>query len=261
MAPKLQMPPVRVLPTPAAARALGQLLPDMGGMPGSDSDAITSQHEPGGLAVAGMVNPSIQIMKWGWRVLPEESFFSNAVTPQSPLQFELGSFQVPKSVELWLFDYETSVYRFSGLDPADWIKAEVGRFSGVMGFDLTINSQTRPGNVRFEIDPHNISGQKQMFSNVASGGLATVADFNRAAANSFAATASPGLALFPPSRDRLGPRNGPFTYVIPETMSVALSCVIFRPITSPIACIEGIVAGYLVDRMVSQQIQRETIPR
>lgn len=258
MAGKLAAPPVRVLPLPTAAKALGQFFPSPDGEAAAD---IVSQHEPGGLVVAGLVNPDMQILKRGWRVLPEESFFSALVTPQRPLQFELGSFQVPKATDLWLFDYETSVYRFSGLDPADWIKAEVGRFSGVMGFDLTLNNNQRPGNIKFEIDPHNISGQKAMFSNVPTGGFASIAEFNQAAANSFASTASPGLALFPPSRDRLGPRNGPFCYIVPETTSVALSCVIFRPITSPIATIEGIIAGYLVDRAKSQQIQGETRPR
>lgn len=262
MAPPIKkLPPVRVIPTAQAVAALGQLAPNpfqLGAEPEGD---LVSQHEPGGMVVAGTVNPAVQIMKWGWRVLPEASFFSNLVTPQNPLQFEIGSFQVPRSTDFWLFDHEQSVYRFSGVDPADWIKAEVGRFSGVMGFDLTINNNQRPGNIKFEIDPHVISGQRAIFSPLRTGGLGTAADFNQAAANSFASTASPGQALFPVSRDRLGPRNGPFTYIVPETQTVAISCVIFRPITSPITCIEAIMSGYLVERLTSQRILGETRPR
>ncbi len=225
----------------------------------AEGTELTFQHEPGGLVVAGVVHPAITILKWGWRVLPEESWYSPFVGPQSPIQFELGAFQVPDNSDLWLFDFECSVYRFSGLDPADWVKAENGRFSGMMAFDLAFNN-TRLGNVRWELDPHAIQLQRDVFA-VPYNQLQPASAFNKNAANSFAATASQGLALFPPGVDRLGPRNGPFAYISSEGVRVALSTVIWRRLTSPVACVEGVIAGYILPRQLSQQLLAEISPR
>lgn len=259
------LPPFRVLPAGRALQALGAnpdavRSPSPGELSAPSGGEIVYQHQPGTDVVSGLVHPALQIMQWGWRALPEESMFSNFVTPGTPMQFQLGSFAVPRNTELWLFEFETNIYRFSGIDPMDWIRAEIGRYNGMMGFDFDVNGR-RPGNVKWELDPHAITGQKQSFDVPIGTGPANLAQFNRAAVNSFAATSGQGTALFPPGRMRLGPSNGPFCYVCQETSHVSLSCVIWRPLTSPIACIEGVVMGYLVDRLTSQRIQMEVSPR
>lgn len=214
---------------------------------------------PGGLVNMGLVHPSVQILKRSWRVLPVDSFYDASVSPQSPIQFEIGSYQVPNSMDLWLFDYEASVYRFSGIDPLDWVRAEDGRFNGSIAFDLQINN-TRPGNIAFELQPHASTLQRSAFDPPI-GSPAGVDQFARANANQFGAAASQGTSLFAPGRDRMGPRNGPFCYLAKETSFISLSAVVWRTVTSPIACLEGVIAGYLVPRGLSDQLQQELTPR
>lgn len=214
-------------------------------------------HEPGGDIVSGFVHPAFTIFERVYRVLPEEGFYSAGVSSTRPIQFELGSFAVPSSMHLWLFDYEFSVYRQSGIDPGDIVKAEDGRFSGFMGFDVQLNSR-RDANIAYELDPHAIQLQRTAFSGA---GPASADQFNRAQANSFAANASAGTSLLPVRPQRMGARDVPFTFIVWADTRVALSCVIFRQVTTPIAAIEGRIGGYLIEDQASSALVNRLRPR
>jgi len=240
------------LPAPAGPESQGQ----ESGPPGLDMEP-GYVHEPGGDWLNGLLHPQINIFEELYRVLPDDSWFQPSVTPTSPVQFELGSFTVPQSQQLWIYDYEFSVYRMSGSDPGDYVKAEAGRFAGQMGFDVTINGR-RLSHLLYQLDPNPVPVTRQSFNPQ---GQANQADFSRAAVGSFASTASPGLSLLPVRRAVQGAENAPFTLIARQGDRVALSCVIFRRILSPIATIEARHGGFLLQTNLAETLINRLRPR
>lgn len=228
------------------------------GVPGMGR-APALQHQPGGRVVQDLLHPSFSIFEQLYRVLPEEGWFSPLVSPTTPVQFQLGAFEVPRNQALWLTDYEFSVYRPSGVDPGDFVQAAQGRFSNVLGFDITISGQ-RDANLSYQLDPVPVVLQRQEFE-APIGNPRSPAAFNRAAANSFASTAGPGTSLLPVRRQTQGPEGGPFTFVVGEGSQVALNCVIFNTVPSPLSAIQGRHAGYLLHQNVSEALLNRIRPR
>lgn len=253
-----------ILPMQTAAAAIRQLVtrdPNMGqsaGPPGLGAEPIL-QHTPGGDIVQGVVHPAWSIIERLFRALPEESWFDPNVSPSSPVQFELGSFTVPANQEFWLFDYEFSVYRQSGIDPGDMVRAEDGRFSGVMGFDLTFGGR-RLSDLLYQLDPVSVTLQRQSFDPPI-GQRARQDQFDRAAAQSFASTASPGTSLLPVRPNVQGARHAPFTLIAGQGTRVSLSVVIFKTVQTPIVTIQGTMGGFLIHTQVSQSLLNRIRPR
>lgn len=196
-----------------------------------------------------------------YRVLPQEAWFDPAVTPTTPVQFDLGSYKVPDHMALWIMDYEFSVYRQSGIDPGDIVPAEEGRFSGVMGFDISINGR-RVSNLLYQLDPQPVVIAQTGFA-PPPGGRATQAQFDSAAFNSFASTSGQGLSLLPVRRARQGVDSsvGPWTLIAQPGDVVTLTCVIFKTIMSPITAIQGRFMGYQVVSNFSQSLVQRMRPR
>jgi hypothetical protein len=252
----MNKPSHQMVPSQAARALFGQ----EAGTPGQGAPP-SLVHAPGGALVEGLLHPSFSILERLYRVLPDEGWFSPAVSPTRPIQFELGSFLVPENQSLWLFDYEFTVFRPSGVDPGDFVAAAAGRFSNVMGFDVTI-SGSRASNLAYGLDPAPVSLTRQAFAAPPSPfGPTPTADFNRAAVNSFASTASPGTSLLPVRSTVQGPRDAPFTLVARQGSQVSLSCVIFNTVTAPIAAIQGQLAGYLLHTNLSESLLNRVRPR
>lgn len=214
-------------------------------------------HEPGGDVARELLTPGFQIIEFQKRSLPEQGMFLPSVSPQSPFQWELGAFVVPRNTAFLLFDYEFAVYRPSGLDPGDSIKAAPGRFTGNMGFDLTLDGR-RLSNLMYELDPVAISATRESFADPTAPNAGA---FNSAAANSFASTAGIGTSLLPVRPNVQGARGAPFTLIANETTRVALSCVIFRALTSPINFVEGTASGYLLQEATAMALINRLRPR
>lgn len=213
-------------------------------------------HLTGGQAVNQLVNPQLlTIAEELYRKLPEESFFAPDVNFRNPIQFEIGSYRVPDGLSLWLMDYEFSVYIPSGLDAGDIIRAADTRFSGFMGWDITLNGR-RLSHLKYELDPGPI-----ILERWASAKGPGQQAFNLAASNSFASTASPGLSLLPVRNQVQGARNVPFTLIVEESVNLGLSCVIFRTVTTPIAAIEAKWGGFLLQEQTSQKLVDQLRPR
>lgn len=235
------------------------------GVPGMGS-APELQHIPALGVFKDFLHPAFTIFEYLNRSLPEEGWYDPSISPSNPFKFQLGSFTVPQNQALWLFDYEFTVYRQSGIDPGDFVRAEDGRYANQIGTDITI-SQRREASLRFQLDPQNISATRQEFEkNVPeidgrTGQLNPTDAFNRAASNDFATTAGPGTSLQPLRSNKFGPRDGPWTLVADEGARVALNVVIFNRIRSPLAFIEGRQAGYLIHRQVSSALIQRVRPR
>ena len=217
-------------------------------------------HEPGGDVVTQqLMHPTFQNVEELFRTLPDESFFSPLLTPDRPYEFPIGSYQVPKNMQLWLTDFDFGVLRQSGIDPGDFVLAEDWRFSGVMGFDIQISGK-RYGNISYQLDPAPIPNTTEIFEPPIptvpgrDGVAATPSQFNRAQANSFAATSGAGSSLLPVRRGPYGPRGGPFTIVVEEDQFVELRCTVFREVTTPIAGVQAILAGFQVHTNLGQAL-------
>ncbi len=219
-------------------------------------------HEPGGDIVRRMVHPTaFTIFEQLYRTLPEGGWYSPAVSPSSPVQFEMGVFIVPPGQNLWLFDYQFTVFRQSGIDPGDMIPAEEGRFGGVMGFDINFSGR-RMSNLLYQLDPVNVQLQRPTFQRPPSADArASPSQFNVAAANSFASSANPGTSLLPVRSNVQGARHSPFVLVAQEGDRVSLNTVIFRPVPSPLASIQGRSAGYLLHTQASSSLIDRLRPR
>lgn len=217
-------------------------------------------HEPGGNLLRGLVNPDAwQITDRLFKVLPDGSWFDPSVSPNRPVQFELGAFVVPVDQQFWVMDYEFIVYRQSGIDPGDVVPAEAGRFSGVMGFDLNFTGR-RQGDLLYQLDPVPVQVTRQTFDPPPNQ-RAIPAQFNISAAQSFAAASSQGTALLPVTTLRQGPRDQPFTFIGRQGDRVSLVCVIFKPVPTPVAAISGRVSGYLVHTNTGDALINRMRPR
>lgn len=238
------------------------------GTPGQGGEPL-DVHSPGGALLWELLHPSITVYDQLYRTLPDDGWYDPVVSPARPVQFELGAFKVPAGVHLWIMGYEFSVYRPSGVNAGDYLKAEDDRFSGVLGYDLTLDGK-RPASLAFQLDPLAVTRTRQQFEPVltpfrgrASAQFGAVpAQFDRSVSNSFAATANAGTALLPARARRVGPAApAPFTYVARENVSVALGCVIFRPMPIPVAFIQGEIFGYLIQTNASDALQQRMRPR
>jgi len=260
-APPTPPTPPKPAPTPEPPSPFFDPLTGQGmGPPGLGRQA-QDVHQPGGESLFALQAPQLQTVEELYRILPDDSWFQPTVGPGNPIQFELGAFTVPNSQHYWLFDYEFSVFRFSGVDAGDFLKAEAGRFSGVMGFDITINGN-RPSHLLYQLDPQPAQIQKQTFTTFnPQGATNNNSAFNRSTAQSFAATASQGTSVLPVRRAVQGAENVPFTFIAKEQDKVSLSVIIFKRVKSPIAAVEARHGGYLLQSSLSQTLQFRMRPR
>jgi hypothetical protein len=257
-------PPIQIVP----ARGPGQDT----GVPGQGGEPFAI-HEPGGELLKQLLHPAVTVFDQMYRTLPDDGWYSPLVSPSRPVQFELGAYKVPSDVHLWMMNYEFAVFRQSGVDAGDFVRSEDERFSGVMGFDLTVDGR-RPASLLFQLDPISVQTTRQQFepiigqstpsrlSAVAQISGTVPAQFNRAAATAFASTANAGTSLLPARSRRQGaPAPAPYTVVVKGGQSVALGCVIFKTVPSPLAFVQGEITGYLLEANQSYALINRMRPR
>lgn len=222
-----------------------------------------SMRLPGGDLLQQLLDPTVYtVFEREYRSLPDDGMYSPSLGPGRPsFEFTLGSFTVPKGQSLWLSDYQGGVLLLDGVNPGDFRPAEEGRFSGSMGFDLTVNER-RVADISYQLDPVPIPPNRSQFDPQPGTARPRPAQFNAAAAESFASTSTASMALMPVRRPVQGPQmNKPWMWIIDEGQRVALKCVIFRPILSPIAAIFGRLAGHKIQTNVSGALIEQMRPR
>lgn len=227
------------------------------GPPGFGPEPITVQ-QPGGDLLSKVQHPAFDTFERLYRVLPEEAWFGANVSPRRPIKWEFGSFTVPNSSFFILMDYEFTPLRQSGVDPYDFVYAEEGRFSGFMGFDVTISGR-RMSNMFYQLDPAPVSFQKSSFQ--PQPGRGRTVDFNSATANAFGNASGDGSSLLPVRPNVQGARGMPFTLLAGPGSTVALSCVIFRRVTQPLAGIQATMSGYTIHSNTMQSLLERVRPR
>lgn len=234
-----------------ASQGPGTAYQPTAGPPGLGS-APALIHEPGGDIVRQLQHPALPTIERLFRVDPTPAMFSPLTSPARPVIFELGAFNVPAGYAFWLMDYEFAVLRFSGVDAGDFFPAELGRFSGNLGFDVNVDGR-RFGDLEYHLDPQPFEpGQPAAHSRAS----VPAQQFSQ-----FASSSGIGLSLLPVRPNVQGPRGGPFTIIAGENTNVALSCVVFRQLKSPIAGIQGQMSGYLTHTNVSQALLSRLRPQ
>lgn len=229
------------------------------GPPGFGPEPIVVQ-QPGGDIINKIQHPGFDVFERLFRVLPEQGWFSPGLTPKRPIKFEFGSFTVPSSNFFLLMDYEFTPLRQSGVDPYDFTYAEDGRFSGFMGFDVTVSGR-RLSNLFYQLDPAPVSFQRSSFEAPITDPRRRTVAFNSAAANSFGSVSGEGTSLLPVRRNVQGSRGLPFTLLAGPGSTVALSCVIFRRVTAPLAGIQATMSGYTLHSNTALSLLERVRPR
>lgn len=221
--------------------------------PGQEGSQTTRNFDVNRVVLAGgnlsseILHPSIIPFEQLYRRLPEEGMFSPAVSPSRPFTFELGAFTVPDRMTLMLFDLRPDIYRFSGVDPGDYVPVEHRRFGSIMGFDITVD-QKHVGQIAFELDPVPIqrTSQQAFASNNQVRPQVNASQAAVSESSSFANVSGVGNALQPQRPQRYGALSIPFTIFARSKQTVQVRCVIFRPVPIPIPFIEYDMAGVLV---------------
>lgn len=226
---------------------------------GKDPGAI---HLPGGQALLNAKPQVLTTCDEQYFVEPDASWFG-AVSPSRPINVPLGSYRVPTGEQLWFNDYEFRILRMSGFAPGDWTYAEDGRFSGILGFDVTISGR-RLAHLYYELQPHPSPVTRPAFRAhrhpYPVPPRLTPDEFDVNASNDFAISAGPGTSLLPVTTRVQGPRDQPFMFVARQGETVELAAVIFNPIPSPIAGIQGRLAGFTIATVIGEAIlQREML--
>lgn len=185
--------------------------------------------------------------------------FASTVSKDKPFLFDVGSDQVPDGQVLFLTDYQIFAGRFSGVAADDTTRLENDRFGTCWSFDLSFNV-ARPFDVVNEIDPVPIQVGRGGF--VPKSGTRTGAStvFSNAAVNNFGASTGAGRSALPFRDQRFGPRQGPWSFLLPRNTVFGISGAIFKPLPVPIAYVAVVLAGYLVPERSAEAFQKMVQP-
>lgn len=254
-----QPAPARTPLAPAVRQALGQdVPPEQLRQPEYDADRVVVA---GGELGSQILTQEYQIFERLYRSEPEEGMFDPSVSPNNPFEFSMGAFQVPPNMSLLLFNLRPDIYRFSGVDPGDFVPVEARRFGSIMGFELKVAEQ-HVGDVDFQIDPVAIqrtSSQAYQSTNLTA--TANQGQFARAAAGVLAVAQGSSKMLLPQRPTRYGaPDPIPFTIFVSAGQVVEARCSIFRPVPTPIAFVEFDLSGVLVPTNYMTDLSRAVSP-
>lgn len=240
-------PPNEMLRDMRAEQKLVQqgLAGQQAGPPGFGSEPVTVQ-QPGGDLISAIQHPAFDTLERMFRIAPQDNWYSAALNPRRPVRFDFGSFTVPDSSFFLLMDYEFTALRPSGVDPFDFVYAEDGRFSGFMGFDITVSGR-RMSNILYQLNPVNTTF--------------VPSPFTTASANTYAAVSNDGSSLLPVRSRVQGARDLPFTMLAGPGSVVTMSCVIFRRVTAPLAGIQASMAGYQIHSNTILSLLERVRPR
>lgn len=222
------------------------------GPPGTGPEP-TLVHEPGGDVMRRLQHPAFKTIEQMRRAGPPAngSWFHPSVSSKNLVQVDLLSYTVPRGQQLWIFDYEFTIYRQSGLDPAGLVVAEEGRFATTIGFDVTVNG-SRMGALLYGLEPvpTGLPGAASSTAPQAAGSNA-----------SYLGTPTQGLSLLPARSAVQGARGMPFTLIAEEGSRVVLTAVIFNRLRCTVGAIEGKFGGYLVGTNFANSLVARMRPR
>ena len=248
---------------------------------------------PAGGALAGLLlHDSMIPFQFLFRVLPDPGI--HTASKSQPCIISLGAFTVPHQQTLLLTEYRFRLYRFDGLIPGDAVPLEDRRLSLEIGNSVPINGNVQRSNLRAQIIPGPIPAPTQtMFqpnphpgtpgdASVPFGAAATFPGtlpslygpvgitsafaapapvvFPQINPNQFVMSAG-GASLLPNSNDPTqGSERLPYTMYVPEDATVTLQTTAFAPVRIPLAFIEGVLSGFLMESRTAQALIEKVRP-
>lgn len=229
----------------------------------------------GGDVVARLLSKSFTPFERRFRKVPPAGAYLQA-SADSPVSFELGSYPVPTSQALFVADYSFQAFRV-GPSSGDPIPLEPERLSTSLGYVIGGRSMSQV-DAALQLLPTPVQDSQQqvlnqntlqvpwasslpVFDLASTFGLGLTGPagpagsfpgypenpttFNQAAGT--VPSPSTGSPVLPQSRLRVGARDMPFALYFTSSDSVQLLATVYSPLTTPLAYIEGVVSGFLVN--------------
>jgi hypothetical protein len=214
---------------------------------------------PGGQALTYVQSKALLWFERVYRTLPPEGMYN--ATPNDPVSFTLGSYQVPQDQVLVVTDYAFDIYRFSGAAAGDFVPLEANRLSTQVGWDITISGNTRDGDVGYQIIPAPATLNRQQFADPRAIGRPAQAwqfDLARQMANQGAVPAA--ASLMPQRRTRPGLMQVNNNYVANSNSTISVVCSVIRQIPIPIGFFEATICGILMPQIQFAEYQKALVP-
>lgn len=202
-------------------------------------------------------SPHLELFEKLFRVVPDDAWYSAVRSPSNPTQFEIGTHNVPNARAIIITSFSFAPYKFSGTGAYAFEPLAPGELNGVVGYRFDVSSRV-PGSVDYELNPAPSFGRRRKFAGdpttLIAPGQRTAQDFARVQANSFGSATGYGTGILPQRWGRFGDVTHPWAYKANMKEQITLTGLVLRPVPIPLACIEGLVQGYIgaqdvVDKM------------
>lgn len=203
-------------------------------------------------------------LEFVWRKLPPDGIFT--ATPSTPVQFDLGSFQVPQSQGFVLLDYRFDIYRPSGCAAGDFVPLEANRLPTQVGWNLRSNANIQ-GNYHYELNPSPAAEASPAYQSNPNPGFIPGGPSQPATDDRFQAAryqqvqaASGDLSMMPQRHHREGLLHVPAPWLLHSNQSITPSCHIMRGVQIPIAFFEAEIFGFLLPDNDLLELQKALAP-
>lgn len=247
--------------TGLASRATSGLLTEGGVVTACAADRVMLA---GGQLASYITPTAITPLEFLWRKLPPDGIFT--ATPQTPVQFDLGSFEVPQSQGFVLLDYRFDIYRPSGAAAGDFVPLEENRLPTQVGWNLRSNANIQ-GNYHYELNPSAPAQAAPAYQSNPNYGLIPGGPAQPATNDRFeqaryleAQAASGDLSLMPQRHHRQGLLHVPAPWLLHSNQSITPSCHVMRAIQIPIAFFEVSIFGFLMPDNDLLELQKALAP-
>lgn len=236
----------------------------------------TRVHLAGGEVVSKLLAKSFMPFERLYRKEVPAGAYLNA-SANSQVTWELGAFAVPDNQALIVADYRFAAYRL-GAASGDPIPLEPERLSTSLGYIIGGRSMAQL-NAQLQLIPTPPQGQQQQVLNQNAlqvpwsplptpTGLALSFGFGLTGPSSQPAGSFPGYPenptvfnqaagavpspstgspVLPQTSVRVGARDMPFTLYFESSDSVQLLATVYKPLSTPLAYVEGQIGGFLVN--------------
>lgn len=180
----------------------------------------------------------------------EASIYSTQISSQRPVQFPMLTFEVPKSMGLFVNMIDFKAFTFSGIAAGETVEVDPGNLSTKLAFNLEYGGN-RPFNSEVEISPLLLAPSDSQTQRAS---LRTEYYLNSAISGESAASGiQKGLLPFDfmrPGSD-VGPLN---LYVNSQNNQFKVSAFIFQSFEIPISYFQVKIAGYLTSQTAAEEI-------
>lgn len=179
----------------------------------------------------------------------DPSLYNPSLSPGKPYQFSLGSFDVPKTMSIFITTWEVRIFTFSGVAATDTVEVDPGNLTTSLALDFNVGGR-KPFQSESEIVPQIISPEDALTRR----GSQSSSFYLAAATQNKTASSGSGNGLLPFDNRRPGSDEGPFSVLVqPQDSKFSVDCFVFEPLRLPVAFFQLRLAGYLTGQSDAQR--------